>query len=85
MGTRHVIVTPQYTDVLAQQGSTFYTQNKGSSKIELFIGESAPDDSEEGLVLYPEGQGYSVTLQGLEICFAKTEGTTDASTLLMVE
>ena len=85
MGTRHVEVTGAYTDIGAVAGSTFYVQNKGSSKLELFIGDSAPLASAEGLTLYPKDVGNTITLEGSEVCYAKTENKNHTSILLLVE
>ncbi len=85
MGTRHITIDHEYAEIGAVLETTFFVQNKGSSRIELYIGSTPPDISEEGLTIYPEHTGTTITLQGSELCYAKTEASQGKSTLLIVE
>ncbi len=85
MGTRHITIDHEYVEIGAQLESTFYVQNKGSSRIELYIGDTSPFQVDEGLVVYPNKEGLSITLEGSELCYAKTEDKNNTSILVVAE
>ena len=72
MATITYSIPSTYTD-LGIAADTVYIHAKGSQQVELYIGNSAPAQTDEGVPLTIDSPGITVTLTDGDTIYAKTE------------
>ena len=83
MATTTYSIDSTYTD-LDIDADTVYIHAKGSQQVELYIGNSAPAQTDEGVPLTMESPGVTITLTGGDTIYAKTEAHSATSTIVCV-
>lgn len=64
--------------------STVYIQNVGNYKAKVTFADSAPSESDFGIILYPDDLGVSITLTGTDEVYIKSLDSTTETTLVAV-
>jgi len=83
MATTSYTITGNYQD-LALGVLGVYIQSKGTATIELFIANTTPNLSDEGISLSSDSPGIAITLSEGETIYAKTEDINAVSTIVCV-
>jgi len=83
MPTQNYEITTTYTELVIS-ADTVYIQNKGSAKVELYVGNSMPSQDDEGVRITSDMHGVTVKLTNGESIYAKTESNYNLSTIVCV-